>query len=121
MTAAGPYPKHLDTLIALVTYLALSVRKSRTAPGMATALSLDEDEVRTTLTTFTGISRRSTSASEKGELYFTLHARYALRAVDADEQDALPDPLVERPPTDENAGQRPCRWAPWGSNPQPAD
>lgn len=80
------YSDHLDTLIALATYLALTPKISRTSRGLAVDLSLPEDDVRTTLNSFPGVFRRSRNMSTEGESYYTLHARYALRKADAEGQ-----------------------------------
>lgn len=73
------YSDHLDTLIALATYLALTPKISRTSPGPANDLSLPEEDVRTTLNNFPGVFRRSRNLSSEREPFYTLHARYALR------------------------------------------
>jgi hypothetical protein len=78
------YSDHLDILIALATYLALTPRMSRTSPGLAEGLSLPEVDVRNTLNGFPGVFRRSRNQSTDGESYYTLHARYALRQTDAE-------------------------------------
>ena len=78
------YVDHLDTLIALATYLALTPKTSRTCRGLAIDLSLPEDEVRSALTGFPGVFRKSRNLSSEGEPFYTLHARYALRIADAD-------------------------------------
>ncbi len=90
MATPARYSKHLDVLIALVTYLALTSKKSRTAPGLASSLALEENDVRATFEAFPAIFRRSKNPSQDGEPFFTLHARYALRDVDA-EDGPLPD------------------------------
>lgn len=87
MSADSRYSDHMETLIALTTYLALTPSKSRTAKNVAMDLSLPEDEVRATLDGFPGTFRRSVNRSDAGEHFYTLHARYAMRAHD-DAQDA---------------------------------
>jgi len=82
--AQARYSEHLDTLIALATYLALTPRMSRTSPGLAADLSLPESDVRTTLDGFPGVFRKSRNPSSDGESFYTLHARYALRTSDAE-------------------------------------
>lgn len=78
------YSDHLDTLIALATYLALTPKISRTSPGLAADLSLPEIDVRSTLNGFPGVFRRSRNPSSEGESYYTLHARYALRKTEVE-------------------------------------
>lgn len=80
------YSDHLDTLIVLATYLALTPKISRTSQGLATDLSLREHDVQTTLDGFPGVFRKSENRSAEGEWYYTLHARYALRKADAEGQ-----------------------------------
>lgn len=73
------YAEHLDHLIALTTYLALTPEVSRTPQGLARDLSLREDVARASLEGFPSIFRKSRRTSPEGERYYTLHARYALR------------------------------------------
>jgi hypothetical protein len=76
------YSDHLDVLVALTTYLALTPWASRTVPGLARDLSLPPEDVRAAVEGFPGVFRRSRNLSAEGEPYFTLHARYALRKAD---------------------------------------
>jgi hypothetical protein len=80
------YSDHLDVLVALATYLALTPKTSRTIPWLAKDLSLPEAAVRTALEGFPGIFRRSRRPSSVGEHFYTLHARFALRSTDADSE-----------------------------------
>lgn len=75
----GRYTRYLDVLIALVTYLALTPNKSRTAPNLAIDLSLPLTDVEGTFDQFPGLFRRSKNTSAEGLHYYTLHGRYALR------------------------------------------
>jgi hypothetical protein len=90
MDKSGRYSESLDILTALVTYLALTNRKSRTAPGLATDLSLPQAGVEAACAQFPGIFRRSARLSPDGLPYYTLHARYAMRTASDDESD-LPE------------------------------
>jgi hypothetical protein len=79
------YTDHLGDLIALTTYLALTPKISRTPVWLARDLSLAEQAVRETLNGFPGLFRKSTRTSAEGEHFYTLHARYALRAGEGDD------------------------------------
>ena len=76
------YSDHVDELIALVRFLALTEAASRTPRGLARDLSLDRANVDAVLFGFPGIFRRSPNPvpTEEGPLPgFTLHCRYAQR------------------------------------------
>jgi hypothetical protein len=79
------YSKYLDILIALMTNLALTNAKSRTVPRLASELAFLESDVRATLEAFTGIFRKSKNTDSKGEHFFTLHVRFALRATEQED------------------------------------
>lgn len=86
---ARSYSAHLDTLTALITYLALTHHKSRTAGGLAGALGLPLDEVQATFDECPAMFRRRAGAS--GEPFYTLHARYALRPYDNEDDGEIPE------------------------------
>jgi hypothetical protein len=74
------YSKHIDTLTALTSYLAMTDRKSLTPTHLSDALSLDIKEVSYVLENFKSLFRRSQRLSPKNrENYYTLHLRYGLR------------------------------------------
>ena len=76
------YRDHIELLTALVTYLALTKRISRSAKGLARDLSLERSEVEAVLDGFPGIFRRSKTMIEVDDdprFTYTLHSRYALR------------------------------------------
>ena len=80
------YSKHLDTLIALTSFLAMTNRKSMTPTRLSEALSLDSNEVSYVLENFKSLFRRSQRLSPKHkENYYTLHLRYGLRGQGSDE------------------------------------
>lgn len=87
--ATALYTGHLDTVLALTTYLALTPKKSRTAGNLADDLSLPRDDVRSAFEAFPSLFRKSIRPSPNGEPYYTLTARYALRG---SEDDNGPDP-----------------------------
>lgn len=88
------YSEHLDVMTALVTYLALTARKSRTPRYLAADLSLPEDDVRAVFETFPGLFRESARTDSAGQHFYTLHARYALRADDDADDDGAELPGV---------------------------
>jgi|tagenome__1003787_1003787.scaffolds.fasta_scaffold19862841_2 hypothetical protein len=89
MAPRAAYDEHLDVLIGLISYLALTPKKSRTPPNLAADLSLDQQEVRAAFENFPGLFRRSKRTSSEGEHFYTLQARFALREAD-DDDPALP-------------------------------
>ena len=84
----GPYSRHLDTLTALVSYLALTPKKSRTAAGLADDLGIGVDDVQAAFDSCPALFRRKKDRSQ--QVFYTLHARYALRPYDAPEDTELP-------------------------------
>lgn len=88
MTNPKRYADHIDVLTALVTYLALTEKISRTPFFLSRDLGLPQSQVAETLAGFPGIFRRSRRTGETPDgqqPYFTLHARYALRKADEEE------------------------------------
>tara|TARA_B100001964_G_C14097583_1_gene537749 strand:- start:101 stop:499 length:399 start_codon:yes stop_codon:yes gene_type:complete len=85
------YSDHIETITALVSYLALWKGKSRTPGGVAGALGLDKSEVWKVLDGFSGIFRKSKNPSSNprkiGQHYYTLHVRYATRHLDSNKTD----------------------------------
>lgn len=82
MDSGNIYSKHLDVLTALITYLALTDKKSRTPRPLAADLSLPADAVEEVLNTFPGIFRKSQNTDANGNHFYTVHARYATRTSD---------------------------------------
>ncbi len=72
--------------MALVPYLALTSRRSRTPTNLAKDLSLHSEDVVRVFDTFPGLFR-SARTSETGEHFYRLYARFALR--DADDHEAM--------------------------------
>ena len=85
------YSKHLETLIALVTHLAMTKYKSRTPRILAQDLCLDYEEVKLVLTTFKGFFRESQKSHTYPdgiiEHYYWLQIRYALWYVENQQQE----------------------------------
>ncbi|MCP4330461.1 MAG: hypothetical protein GY791_18720 [Alphaproteobacteria bacterium] len=75
------YSRHLETIIALVSYLAITSSKSRTAVLMANDLGLEAGEVKTVVETFKALFREAPDP-QGGPPYYTLHLRYAMRSQD---------------------------------------
>lgn len=59
MTKATRYTHHLDVLMALITYLALTHQQSRTPPSLAGDLALEADDVAATFAAFPGSSAKA--------------------------------------------------------------
>ena len=93
------YSENLDTLIALVTNLAMTRFKARTPSKLAKRLSLDESEVLLVLENFKGLFRRSRrKKSKSGEYYYTLQLRYARRWLEENsENEGEDDPEPQEP------------------------
>ncbi len=91
------YSNHLETLIALVTNLAMTRHRSRTPRALAKYLSLDYGQVLYVLTSFKGLFRESIAVTDNGEHYYTLQLRYARRWLEdeapEDDNSALEEPL----------------------------
>jgi hypothetical protein len=84
------YADHIDTLTALITYLALTDRKSRPSGPLADALSLPRENVLEVLDGFPSIFRKSNRVDSTGNHFYTIHARFALRPYDGGDEDDLP-------------------------------
>jgi hypothetical protein len=82
VTTSDRYYTHLDILLALITYMALTRWRSRSPNGLARDLGLDEAKIVTALDSFPGLFRKSTelhSTTAGPQPSYTLHARYAQR------------------------------------------
>jgi hypothetical protein len=98
------YRDHIETLTALITYLALCPWRSRSPHGLSRDLGLDEDRVTLALVGFPGLFRKSRNLvpTDVGDQNcFTLHARYATRrqllaATDRHPSGSLSDPQPEQ-------------------------
>lgn len=81
MAQSKRYTDNADVLIALVSYLAATRKKSRRPKKIAEDLGLDRTEVTLVLQTFKSLFRESHRVHKKSkEHYFTLYLRYALRS-----------------------------------------
>ena len=77
--SSSPYTDYFDPLVALVTHLSATDRRSRTIPRLARDLAFPEADVRKVLEGFRGLFRRSSKTSKEGEYFYTVHLRYARR------------------------------------------
>lgn len=76
------YSVHLDVLMALITYLALTGWRSRSPRGLSRDLRFDEGAILSALDGFSGLFRKSKDLypTDIGPQHaYTLHARYARR------------------------------------------
>jgi hypothetical protein len=79
-TIAGsstPYTDYFDPLVALVTHLSATHRKSRTVPNLVRDLGFPQEDVEVVLTGFRGLFRRSREPGTDGNFFCTVHLRYA--------------------------------------------
>ena len=80
------YSGHFETIVALISNMALMTFTSRTPSKLAKFLALDIDEVNFVLKKFKGIFRESIRTSpESNEKYYCLQIRFATRKQEADE------------------------------------
>jgi hypothetical protein len=88
------YSDHLDMLLALITYLALTQWRSRSSNALATELCLPEDQITSVLDDFPSLFRKNPELHPTpvgGQPSYTLHARYARRR--PREMDSVVPPL----------------------------
>lgn len=79
------YSDHFETIVALISHMALMNFTSRTPSMLAKYLSLDEGEVNFVLQNFKGIFRESIKSSqERNEKFYCLQIRYATRKQEED-------------------------------------
>lgn len=87
MSKNKKYSSYFDTLVALVSHMALMDYLSRTPSSLAKFLSLDFAEVEFVLKNFRGLFRESINSvkvSDKEEKYYCLQIRYAIRSTQED-------------------------------------
>ena len=89
------YSENLETLIALVTHLAMTDWSMRSPPNLAKALSIDQFEIERVLESFKGLFRKSSYTSKKtGAHFYTLQLRHARQwLVDNEDEDSNGPPL----------------------------
>lgn len=92
--SSTPYTDYFDPLVALVTHLSATQRKSRTVPNLARDLGFSEKEARTVVEGFRGLFRQSRTRNASGERSYAVHLRHARRplrgAHDADDEEQGP-------------------------------
>ena len=92
------YSEHIDYLIASIIYLGTQRGWwARTPNRLAAELSLDEAKLTVVFDGFPGIFRKSAKPSETGQHYYSLQARYALRAdyTEGEERTDIPTLPIE--------------------------
>lgn len=91
------YSEHIDTIIALTSFLSMTSKKSLTLARLSNALSLDINEVSYVLKNFKSLFRKSKNlTADTKEHYYTLHLRYGLRdqsCRDDEDEDIAREPL----------------------------
>ena len=90
------YTKNFSTVVALITHLGATNRRSRTPTFIGTDLGLDKQDVVSVLRLFPSVFRESknvpTKEDSKGDHFYTLHLRYS-RRTDDDEKSGQSEPL----------------------------
>ena len=78
MSQNPKYSEHQETLIALVTHLAMTEWSARTPANLAKAISIESSEITKVLSEFKGLFRKSKKKSKKtGDHFYTLQIRHA--------------------------------------------
>ncbi|WP_185825824.1 hypothetical protein [Xanthomonas sp. SI] len=91
------YSENLETLIALVTHLAMTDWAARSPPNLAKALSIEQSEIEGVLESFKGLFRKSKNTSKKtGAYFYTLQLRHARQWLqDEEDEDSKRPPLEQ--------------------------
>jgi hypothetical protein len=77
------YTKHYETLMAVVTHLAVNKWALRQPRGIARDLSINEEDVKAVLINFKGLFRESAGTSkDHGDHYYSLHLRHSRQSSD---------------------------------------
>lgn len=88
------YAKNFESLIAIITYLAMHKWALRQAKALAYEISIPADEVKNILDSFPGLFRRSPGKSKDyQEAFYSLHLRHLRQGIKDEEGN-----LVERSP-----------------------
>lgn len=96
MSQNPKYSDHQETLIALVTHLAMTDWSARTPTNLSKALSIDKGEIVAVLDNFKGLFRRSKKTSKKSDDYFySLQIRHARQWLSEAEEE---DETTKKPP-----------------------
>ena len=98
MSQNPKYAEHQETLIALVTHLAMTEWSARSPTNLEKALSIDKGEITKVLNDFKGLFRKSLKTSKKtGDHFYTLQIRHAKQWLDDSEEESEND---KKPPLD---------------------
>ena len=85
------YSKHYETLMAVVTHLAVNKWALRQPRGIANDLSIDKSSVRTVLKTFKSLFRESMKTSkDHGDHFYSLHLRHSKQSTDESDVERAP-------------------------------
>ena len=96
MSQDPKYSQHQETLIALVTHLAMTAFSARTPTNLSKALSIDAEEIKKVLEQFKGLFRKSKKKTKKTDDHFyTLQIRHARQWLDESKEG---DEDVKKPP-----------------------
>lgn len=96
MSQNPKYSDHQETLIALVTHLAMTDWSARTPTNLAIALSIEASEITKVLEKFKGLFRKSIKISKKTrDHFYTLQIRHAKQWLDENVEEGEND---KRPP-----------------------
>lgn len=91
------YSRHQETLIALVTHLAMTDWSARSPTNISKAISIGKDEITLVLERFRGLFRKGNRINKKtNEHYYSLqirHARQWLEDSDSDNEETKKPPL----------------------------
>jgi hypothetical protein len=89
------YSDHLETLIALLTHLAMTDWSMRSAPNLSKALSIEESEIEYVLENFKGLFRKSKTKKSKANFYALQirHARQWLNEEESEDENTKKPPL----------------------------
>lgn len=96
MSQNPKYSDHQETLIALVTHLAMTDWSKRSPTNLSKALTIDKDEITVVLESFKGLFRKAMKKhKETGEHYYSLQIRHARQWLEESEDE---DENSKKPP-----------------------
>ena len=96
MSQNPKYSEHQETLIALVTHLAMTDWSARSPTNISKAISIDKNEIITVLESFKGLFRKGKRINKKtNENYYSLQIRHARQWLEESEND---DEEAKKPP-----------------------
>ncbi|QDO82391.1 hypothetical protein FM037_02960 [Shewanella psychropiezotolerans] len=97
MSQNPKYSDHQESLIALVTHLAMTNWSARTPTNLEKALSINKSEIEVVLSSFKGLFRKSKKKSKRTDDYFyslqIRHAKQWLNETDDEDEDSRKPPL----------------------------